>query len=141
MTQKLGRGVASTLLRGMLALLVFALGASVVPAHGAAEKNDQNDLCLGCHGDRTMTVKRGGRPVSLFVDAKKFHSSVHASLSCTSCHTDLEGQDLPHGKPKKVNCGTCHFEQGEQYAKSLHGRAVAQGNHNPSRVVRRQSII
>src|SRR5215831_6893674 len=62
----------------------------------AAAATASNDDCLACHGDKTMTTKRGGRTVSLFVDGKKFATSIHAAFSCTNCHADLEGKDLPH---------------------------------------------
>ena len=61
---------------------------------------------MACHSDKRLTTKRGARTVSLFVDGKKFSSSVHSGLSCTSCHADLDGKDLPHSTPlAKVNCG------------------------------------
>ena len=82
-----------------------------------------------CHGDKSMTTKRGGRTVSLFVEQKKFGGSVHGSLSCTNCHADLEGKDLPHSTPlAKVNCGSCHSDESQQHAKSLHGKDVARGD-------------
>ena len=111
-----------------LALLLFT--SVLLLAGGAARAEDNpNDTCLACHGDKTLTTKRAGRTVSLFVEAKKFSSSIHGSLSCTNCHADLEGKDLPHDTPlKKVNCGTCHSEEAEQHAKSLHGKAVARGD-------------
>jgi uncharacterized protein with PIN domain len=65
----------------------------------------------------------------LFVEARKFKSSIHGSLACTNCHADLEGKDLPHEAPlKRVDCGACHGEESKQHAKSLHGRAVARGD-------------
>jgi uncharacterized protein with PIN domain len=111
-----------------LALLLFT--AVLLLAGGVARAEDNpNDTCLACHADKTLTTKRAGRTVSLFVEAKKFSSSIHGSLSCTNCHADLEGKDLPHETPlKKVNCGSCHAEEGEQYAQSLHGKAVARGD-------------
>ncbi len=57
--------------------------------------------------------------VSLFVDGKKFSPSVHGSVGCTGCHADLEGKDLPHRKPAKVNCGNCHTQEQELYSKFL----------------------
>ncbi|HEX9120169.1 MAG TPA: cytochrome c3 family protein [Terriglobales bacterium] len=112
----------------LLALLLFT--AFLLLAGGAARAEDKpNDTCLACHADRTLTTKRAGRTVSLFVEAKKFSSSIHGSLSCTNCHADLEGKDLPHETPlKRVDCGTCHGEEAKQHAKSLHGRAVAHGD-------------
>jgi hypothetical protein len=74
------------------------------------------DDCLACHGDKTMTTNEVGsrrqKTVSLFVDGKKFAASIHGSLSCTNCHADLEGKELPHDAPLgKVQCGTCHTDE------------------------------
>ena len=110
-----------------LALLLVIALLLAGPAARAAE--NPNDTCLACHADKTLTTRRAGRTVALFVDAKKFSSSIHGSLSCTNCHADLEGKDLPHETPlKRVDCGSCHGEEGKQHAKSLHGRALARGD-------------
>ena len=96
----------------MVAAILLALGVCLpVGRVQAAEASGQNDLCLGCHSDKSMTTKHAGRTVSLFVDGKKFSASVHGSLSCTNCHADLEGADFPHPTPKKVQCGTCHADE------------------------------
>ena len=111
---------------GSLLVLGLALAANAARAGTRAE---QNEPCLACHGEKNLTAQRKGRTVSLFVDAKKFSASVHGSLSCTSCHADLEGKDLPHATPlAKVQCGSCHDQEQQQYAKSLHGRAMAHGD-------------
>src|SRR5512146_35469 len=103
---------------------------------GATVYAQQNDDCLACHGDKSMTTRRGGRTMSLFVDAKRFSGSIHSALSCTSCHADLEGKELPHSTPlKKVECGTCHSQEQELHSKSLHGRAVARGDSLAPRCV------
>ena len=65
-----------------LALLLFT--AVLLFAGGAARAADNpNDTCLACHADKALTTKRAGRTVSLFVEAKKFSSSIHGSLACT----------------------------------------------------------
>ncbi len=85
--------------------------------------------CLACHGDAGLSVTRGSRTVSLYVDAKKFRASVHGSLPCVVCHTDLEGKELPHEAPlARVECGTCHETEYTQHAASLHGRSIARGD-------------
>ena len=87
------------------------------------------DECLACHGEQGLTTVRKGRTVSLFVDSRRFSSSVHAGLLCTTCHADLEGKELPHDTPlAKVNCGVCHAREQEQHARSLHGKAVARND-------------
>jgi hypothetical protein len=108
-------------------ILAFAVLLSSAPAL-AISAAEQNQTCLACHGDKGMTVKHGTTVVSLFVDGKKFTPSVHGAVGCTGCHADLEGKDLPHGKPAKVNCGSCHTQEQELYSRSLHGKAAARGD-------------
>ncbi len=76
-------------------LLLFAV--SFVTYSSAS--GPTSDDCLACHSDKSLTTKRGGRTVSLFVDQKKFAGSIHGSLQCTNCHADLDGKDLPHSTP------------------------------------------
>ena len=113
----------------VLAAMALALGLGLPAKRAqAADAGGQNDLCFGCHSEKSMTTKHAGRTISLYVDGKKFASSVHGSLACTNCHADLEGADLPHPTPKKVQCGTCHADEQEKLAKSLHGKAAAHGD-------------
>lgn len=117
----------AALLPGVLFALCLTL--AFPPPTATSSGSEQNEPCLACHGDKGLTAKRAGRAVSLFVDAKKFSSSVHGALACTSCHADLEGKELPHGTPlAKVNCGACHNQEQEQHARSLHGKAIARGD-------------
>ena len=76
------------------ALFLFLATAGAAPAADVS-----NDDCLACHGDKSLTTTKGGKTVSRFVDAKKFKSSVHGPLSCTNCHADLEGKELPTCPP------------------------------------------
>ncbi len=114
-------------LGGMVAPLatLFFLLISQSPARAADQPGAE---CLACHGDKSMSTTRAGRTVSLYVDGKKFAASVHASFGCTGCHADLEGKDFPHETPARVKCGTCHSTELEQYARSLHGKAIARGD-------------
>ena len=108
----------------LLAALALAWGVG-----DARAAEDPTETCLACHGDKSLSTTRAGRPVSLFIDKKKFAPSVHGSLPCTACHADLEGKDLPHETPlKKVDCGSCHADQKQQHASSLHGKALARGD-------------
>jgi hypothetical protein len=114
---------ASTWFLRALCLLAF-LGLR----SGSAFAQENSD-CLGCHSDNTLEGMRAGKKISVFVDQKKFAGSVHASLTCISCHADLAGKDLPHGEAlEPVKCGTCHSSEESLHAKSLHGKAVARGD-------------
>ena len=116
----------------VIGALLICLVPSVAPRAAQTDAKAakvSNDDCLACHGDKSMTTKRGGRTVSLYVDKKKLTGSIHGSLDCTSCHAALEGTELPHAVPvAKVNCGSCHSDEGQQHAASLHGKAVAHGD-------------
>ncbi|MGD0790716.1 MAG: hypothetical protein ABR920_02995 [Terriglobales bacterium] len=104
---------------------VFTLLFSERPTRAAEPPGAE---CLACHGDKSMSTTRAGKTVSLYVDGKKFAVSVHGSFGCTGCHADLEGKELPHDTPARVNCGTCHATEQEQHARSLHGKAIARGD-------------
>jgi uncharacterized protein with PIN domain len=89
----------------------------------------ENSDCFSCHNDKTLKGTKKGKSIFVFVDEKKFVGSVHGSLTCVSCHTDLEGKEFPHDEElAPVNCGTCHTAEQEQHAKSLHGQAIKRGD-------------
>ncbi len=110
----------------IVALLLFVLAASVSPPLSRAQENSD---CLSCHSDKSLTGSRKGRTISVYVDEHGFSNSIHASLTCVSCHADLEGKELPHDPGvKPVQCGTCHSNEQKEHEKSLHGQAIAHGD-------------
>lgn len=122
-------GSANGLVLVPLLLSSFYLYAAGTSRAGSSQTSQPGEECLACHSESSLTTTRSGKTVSLFVDAKKFASSVHGSLGCTGCHADLAGKDLPHEAPlAKVDCGTCHSAEQEQYARSLHGKALARSD-------------
>ncbi len=106
---------------------VFAIGLAFFAAAAVAQ---ENELCLECHGhDTEMRGERDGRPVSLYVDPDRFAKSVHGDIDCIVCHTDLEGTDLPHSFDlAPVDCTMCHDAAAEEYAGSIHGQHLEQGD-------------
>src|SRR5271166_144983 len=113
----------------MILAVIFFLRFAERPVRAADKKAEQPGAeCLACHGDKSMSTTRAGKTVSLYVDGKKFATSVHAGFGCTGCHADLAGKDLPHEKPARVQCGTCHSTEQKQHARSLHGKAIARGD-------------
>ncbi len=118
-------GVGISQFFGVLSLLIVMAGV-ILPGRAQAQENSD---CLTCHEDRSQQGHRKGKVISVFVDAVKFAGSAHASLSCVSCHADLEGKELPHEEDlKPVDCGTCHATEQALHAKSLHGMAIARGD-------------
>ncbi len=121
-------GLPALGLRAVFPALIVALIMLLPTASAWAAGASDSATCLACHGDKGMTKKHGAAVVSLFVDGKKFSPSIHGSVGCTGCHSDLDVDKLPHGKPAKVNCGNCHTQEQDLYSRSLHGKAAAKGD-------------
>lgn len=103
---------------GVLVLGVAGLlGAGTGRAAPAAAPADPSATCLECHGDRTLTMKKDGRMVSLFVDRAALAKSVHGMLACTDCHEGFDPENIPHRSPMKpVDCTACHDDLGPRHA-------------------------
>ncbi len=86
-----------------------------------------SEPCLGCHeGGRRAGKRQPGIPPPF--DEAALRASPHATLECTSCHSDL-GKEFPHPeKLKPVECGACHADEQQQHAESLHGKAAKRGD-------------
>lgn len=86
---------------------LIALGVAHLPGAEPAAASDA--ACLECHSDPALTMKRGGRVVSLFVDRATVAASRHAALACVDCHEKFDGDALPHRQPiAAVDCAGCH---------------------------------
>lgn len=81
-------------------------------------QGDEGTSCLECH-DQALS-REIGPPAQLVA------KSVHASLSCDTCHEGIDPEQVditaehPHGPLKPVNCAECHEEAAEVYV--MHGR-------------------
>lgn len=97
------------------------------PTEAAPPPSEEVEMCLGCHGDRDLTMKLpSGEVRALFVDQQAFARSVHGDkLGCVECHAGMA--EVPHpAKPFKTlremtiayyeQCKRCHFAN---YTKSL----------------------
>jgi hypothetical protein len=87
-----------------------------------AAAGPSNDDCLGCHASAVDRDK--GKPMPAI--GEDFAASVHGqiSLSCTDCHADLQGKDLPHEDHlAKPTCSPCHEDAVNTYAASAHAQS------------------
>lgn len=92
-----------------------AIAAAALAAWAAAAAAGPTDEdCLACHSGGALDDAK------LDVDAKMLGASVHAGMSCTDCHADLAGADLPHGTTGPAACGSCHEEEARAVERSAH---------------------
>lgn len=119
---------------GVVLTLLLAVGTLQ-----AASKKDPPkpsiDECLACHSDSTLTHEVNGKTVSLHVDPQAFKDSIHGSMfTCVDCHTDVKNaaHETP---PQTISCATCHAEEQAAYDRSLHAKAVKDGNNNAATCV------
>jgi formate dehydrogenase gamma subunit len=84
--------------------------------------------CLMCHGEPSF-FKGNPDSARLVVMQETLAGSVHgaAGLACATCHPGITGFPHPEGA-KPLACDACHAAVGVQFAKSLHGYALARGN-------------
>jgi predicted CXXCH cytochrome family protein len=112
------RGRATALVRAG----VFAAGITALLWAAPGRLHAQTD-CLSCHGDASMQDASGH---SVAVDGKTFGESIHGSLKCNDCHTNIK--EYPHPEQvAKVECKTCHADE----ASALSGSVHADGADHP----------
>ncbi len=82
-----------------------------------------------CHEDKNLKGTNKGRTFSVYVNERKFNSSVHGDMECIDCHQDVDPEDLPHNEDlEKVDCGVCHGASETDYKQGLHGQAESRGD-------------
>ena len=59
-----------------------------------------------CHEPGPPAAKRAPDAPPRYHEAA-LRASPHAGLECNACHSDLEGQEFPHPKPKRVERSGC----------------------------------
>lgn len=86
-----------------------------------------NADCLSCHNNLELTKEVNGKQVSVHVNEAKFGESVHGTLDCASCHSDVK--DYPHDPtPQKVtSCATCHAGADAEHQTSIHATSRMNG--------------
>ncbi|PIX00397.1 MAG: hypothetical protein COZ80_00375, partial [Ignavibacteria bacterium CG_4_8_14_3_um_filter_37_9] len=90
----------------------------------------ENSDCFGCHDDKSLTGKKNGKTISVYVSEKNFTKFVHGTVPCIGCHVDLKDSEFPHSENlKPAKCGGCHQSEQELHSKSLHGKAIARGDN------------
>ncbi|MEI6563146.1 MAG: cytochrome b/b6 domain-containing protein [bacterium] len=89
-----------------------------------------NSDCFTCHEDKTLNKKSAdGKVIALYVSPVSYAASIHASNTCTSCHTDITEAPHPDGfTAKPVTCVNCHGMAVNSYSASIHGTARLAGN-------------
>jgi cytochrome b subunit of formate dehydrogenase len=122
----------------MMWVALAGLTAGAMAQNGLSERDR---ACLSCHGrpemasmplaDRLLMVAvdpnvsgsgRETRP-ELYVPADALTGTVHAGVSCVSCHPDASS--LPHDQVlKPASCTTCHSQEQRHFEQSVHGQAL-----------------
>ncbi|HEV2134944.1 MAG TPA: cytochrome c3 family protein [Terracidiphilus sp.] len=126
MIQAALRDPGFTLRKPLLATALAALALLLTPAISRAQTE-----CLACHSDKGMTDAAGH---SISVDGQTFSASVHGSLQCNNCHTDIKG--FPHPDHiAAVQCQTCHADQASQMTGSIHNGHACTSCHGNAHAI------
>jgi hypothetical protein len=108
--------------------------------HANASVSEEAQTCLGCHATPGMTMTfQDKSTISVQVDENHFAASVHGSLDCTGCHSDVSMDNHPSAQYASKKqfllhlasaCRTCHAEE-QIMANKLHQRAITKANAPP----------
>ncbi len=73
------------------------------------KKVADNEVCLSCHDDPSITMDKYGKTISIEVKKFIFSKSAHSSLKCEKCHVGFNPDEIPHKENiPPVNCLSCH---------------------------------
>ena len=126
------RRAEASIMKSLRSVLTFALLGVTTAGTAFAQEYAQpeDEECMMCHEDRTLTKEVNGRSISLFVNYSSYLVSVHGQEGCISCHADVDVDDLPHEEQlEKVECDMCHDDQSVEFERSLHGVALERGRY------------
>jgi len=136
MTLMKGRAFAASALLFVLACLFVA------PAYSEEDNalSEDDETCLACHQREKFEKKLpDGDALSLHVSAEEFAKSVHVSIGCGGCHSEIDLDDHPGKKREIANaraysremvavCQPCHAAAFKQYEGSTHANLLRLGN-------------
>jgi len=121
-------------------LAISAALAALVLIAPPASAADGDARCLVCHrAEGLQKSLPDGDRLLLHVDGDSFEKSVHASIGCASCHSDIElGSHPPSRKDIKSArdyatvsvevCRGCHADKFTEWEGSVHGALARAGN-------------
>lgn len=145
------------LVRTGLAVSVAAASLAILLATAlTARAADGDQRCLVCHrAEGLEKTLADGDKLSLHVEGDSFAKSVHDSVGCAGCHTDVDlashppsRKDVKSARDYAVSsvevCRTCHADKFTEWESSVHGALARDGNvraplctgcHNPHAVI------
>ncbi len=105
------------------------------PPHKVNAQNVVNTMsdrsCLKCHAKDDVHKMVGDSVVSLKVNKEDLANSVHKTITCVKCHSDVSNHlARPCATVGKVDCSNCHAEISNVYSESGHGQAYQRKEEN-----------
>ena len=95
-------------MKKILLLIILCL-SSLLALNPLPSLAQSSGDCLACHSDKSISMEKEEKQISLFVDESVLDKSPHQKLGCTSCHKGFNAENIPHKKKiEPVNCLTCH---------------------------------
>ncbi|MCX6137062.1 MAG: cytochrome c3 family protein [Ignavibacteriales bacterium] len=115
----------------MARVTIFSLALALTAVTGLFGQTKED--CLACHSDKTATMDRKGKTLSIYVNDNTLSHSTHKKLVCVACHTGFDAGNLPHKeKITPVQCVNCHRNADAKHA--FHGKVVATGSADESQM-------
>lgn len=88
--------------------------------------------CLQCHADSGLTKSiNDSTDISLYVNQGQYEKSLHGGFSCVDCHSTVKSLEHDPDLPS-VNCGSCHENEQQVFAQSIHATSAGAKNIFPA---------
>jgi predicted CXXCH cytochrome family protein len=82
-----------------LSIIIALVAIAVCSPESVAQISEDSYTCLACHGDEgtkeTTIVFKNGTTLPIYVNEKSFANSVHATLDCSTCHSEFSSGEHP----------------------------------------------
>lgn len=137
MGRKKNRTKTCLVLFTLIAIIMLVFGPAVSAEDLLAKSERINKACLRCHAAKGINADFDGVQKDLNVDPEAYKVSMHGTMPCIYCHTNIK--DYPHTDALKgkalvaqVNseCRRCHQDITPLYNQSVHGQINKQGRQN-----------
>jgi nitrate reductase gamma subunit len=108
----------------------------VKPVEDATVRQQVGNMCFHCHADGDTPAQVKTRQTASVIDTDAYRNTVHADLSCLTCHPDAAG--FAHGNQKSGDCRQCHLPHDEKIAHDAHLGVSCQACHMTGVIPHRQ---
>ena len=105
----------------IIVLCLYLCSKTNVLGNDNSTSTSQTEHCLTCHSKKDYyKTMENGEKINVFIDSNEFERSAHATLNCSSCHTNFAIDIHPKERFRSIEqfrkqtnliCRKCHYNE------------------------------